>query len=137
MASIFLVVYTASGLIGAVSYPLPDMQQCDAVAKSRTEQNEDLRHPFRHPSPPRKSEEEIERRIQRRMDVLGKALANKQFGKGWYDHEAQVIRNEEYGIRMISNIPPEYTFKCEEHKSRPKVQTKIDPGDRHLCVRKT
>jgi len=61
------------------------------------------------------------------MDVLGKALANREFSKGWYDYEAENIRNEEYGIRKI---PPEYKFECEEHAKRPKVQTKINPNDR-------
>jgi hypothetical protein len=59
--SIFLVVYTAAGLIGAVSKSLP-MDVCETSA-------------------------------------------------------------------MVNADKP-YTFKCEEHKSRPKVQTKIDPEDR-------
>jgi hypothetical protein len=74
MASIFLVVYTASGLIGAVSYPLPS-KQCEEIVDGRINQQEE--------------------RIDEYPDY------------------------------------PRYTFKCEKHKKRPKVQTKINPGDRH------
>lgn len=42
VSSIFLVVYTASGLVGAVSYPLPHIWS-EGIAKSRADESEDYR----------------------------------------------------------------------------------------------
>lgn len=70
LLKIFLVVYAATGGIGAVSKSLPDMEQCEAAAH------------------------------------------------GWTDRNARIGES--------------YTFKCEQRKSRPKVQIKIDAEARKL-----
>jgi hypothetical protein len=75
--SVFLVVYTISGFIAAVSYPLPAMDQCNSIADVRTDQQRD---------------------------------------------------DKEYHNRDPN--APHYLFECEEHKSRPKVTTKIDARDK-------
>lgn len=40
---LFLIVYTASGLIGAVSEPIPNMEQCTFREQFLTERNVKIR----------------------------------------------------------------------------------------------